>query len=290
MANITQFFPTEQREAEIVGLPPLLGGVRVLGPKPSATVLAVHPDARAGESSMPVLAVQPFGEGRVAVFTADTTRNWHQTMRTLDRETPFLRFWGQTVRWLAGRSEAVDTEAGVVSTTDKAYYEPGSPVTIRAVVRGREGEAAGETQVTATILGPDGQTLETSLVPVIGPAGNYQVAYEPELSGRYEIVVSAAVGETTLKAEMLQIDVGRANLEFDRLDLDEKTLVAIAGDTGGTYAHVTTADRLIDRLRRRHDKRQVEYEFPLSWPPLLWVVFMLALTTEWILRRRFQLR
>ena len=56
--------------------------------------------------AMPVLAVQPTGRGRTAVFTGDTTRNWQQVSQSLDRESPFLRFWGQMVRWLANREES----------------------------------------------------------------------------------------------------------------------------------------------------------------------------------------
>jgi uncharacterized membrane protein len=289
-ANITQFFPSRAGEAEIAGLPPLEGCVRVLGPRPSATVLAIHPSELAGEVPMPVLAVQPAGEGRVAAFTGDTTRNWHQLLRTLDRETPFLRFWGQIVRWLAGRSDEVETEAGIAVTTDRAYYEPGAPISISAVVRGQEGAAAGEARVVARIQGPTNIAAEIRLAPAAGPAGNFAADFEPASSGRYEISVTAQLAEATLSAQPLEVDVGRPNLEFDRLDLDETTLTAIADRSGGRYAHITTADRLIDRLQRRNEKRQVQYEVPLSWPPLSWLLFVALLTTEWVLRRRYLLR
>ena len=103
---------------------------------------------RAGDAAgrrgvaMPVLAVQPLDRGRVAVFTGDTTRNWQQGPRALDRQSPFLRFWGQMVRWLAGRAEPVEARASVVAETDKAAYEPGEPIQVSAVVRDKEGQGA----------------------------------------------------------------------------------------------------------------------------------------------------
>ena len=66
--------------------------------------------------------------------------NWQQVPRALDQESPFLRFWGQMVRWLANRTESVKTEAGISTQTDKAYYAPDAPITITAVVRDKEGE------------------------------------------------------------------------------------------------------------------------------------------------------
>ena len=290
-ANIWQFFPLQDAAAEIEGLPELQGAVRVAGIKPAATVLAIHPLAMTTDNApMPLLAVQPIGSGRSAVFTGDTTRNWQQSMRALDRETPFLRFWGQTVRWLAGRSDEVLTTAGIVATTDKIYYEPGSPVIISAVVRGPEGKATGDATVSAAVTGPNEETETLTLAPAAGPAGNYRIVFEPQQTGRYAINVAAPLPSGLLNADPLAIDVGRPNLEFDTLALDQKMLAAIAQASGGRYAHISTADRLIDQLQRGHHSRLVQYEVKLYWPPLMWLAFVGVLTSEWILRRKYQLR
>ena len=290
-ANIAPFFPTAEAPAEVEGLPPLEGSVRVQRAKPTATVLAIHPDElTSDDAAMPVVAVQPFGNGRAAVFTGDTTRNWQQTLRSLDRETPFLRFWGQMIRWLAGRSEEVATEAGIVATTDKSYCEPESTVAISAIVRGAAGEATSGARVVAKIQAPHNYRVEVELAPVAGPAGNYRAVFEPQQSGRYEITVEATLTDQLLQADPVIIEVGRPNLEFDRLDLDEKMLAEIAGKSGGRYAHISTANRLIERLKRDQQSRHVQYEVRLYWPPLLWVAFVGALTTEWLLRRKYSLR
>jgi uncharacterized membrane protein len=285
-ANIVPFFPTLQAEPEVTGLPPLDGCVKVLGTKPAATTLAVYPGEAA--APMPVLAVQPFGKGRTAVFTGDTTRGWQQVPRALDQKSPFLRFWGQVVRWLANRNESV--ESGLTARTDKAYYEPDAPVTIEAVVRDQEGEGSNKAQVSAQVKGPAGKSETVALAPVAGPGGHYAGTFEPRASGTYEIDVEARLADTTLKAEKLTAEVGRANLEFDRLDLDEKMLTNIAAATGGRYQHVSTADRLIEQLDRKEQRRRVYLEQPLYWSPLFWGLFVAALGAEWVLRKRFQLR
>jgi hypothetical protein len=163
-------------------------------------------------------------------------------------------------------------------------------VTISATVRAEDGSAAAGADVTATVKDPEGTAARVALRPKPGPAGNYAGTFQSALSGRYEIAVAATVGTAQLTAETLQIDVGRPSLEFDRLDLDEATLTAIANDTGGQYLHVSLADRLAKSLRDRHEKQRVEREVPLAWPPLLWLLFLGALTSEWWLRRRYQLR
>lgn len=289
-ANIRQFFPSLDAEPETPGLPPLEGATRVAALKPGAVVLATHPVEPFERGLMPVLAVQTVGQGRSAVFTGDTTRNWQQALRTLDRDSPFLRFWGQTVRWLAGRSDEFQTQTGIAATADKTYYEPEATVGLSALVRGKEGEAAENAKVIATIRGPDKKPVQLDLAPVAGPAGNYRGQFEPTASGRYEAVVTAEWAGGKLTAEPLAFDVGRPSLEFDRLDLDEKSLQQIAERSRGRYAHITTADRLVEGMERREEKRRVEYEVPLAYGPLWWPLFVAALSFEWLLRKKYQLR
>jgi uncharacterized membrane protein len=104
-ANIFDFFPSRLGGPRMAGLPKLEGCTRVEAARPGATVLAT---VTAETSAMPLLAVQPLDHGRTAVFCGDTTRNWQQAPTALGQDSPFLRFWGQLVRWLAGRSVAAD--------------------------------------------------------------------------------------------------------------------------------------------------------------------------------------
>jgi uncharacterized membrane protein len=285
-ANIAEFFPTKQGEPKVAGLPPLRGCTRVQGLRPGATLLASCPL----EGGMPVLAVQPLGKGRIVVFTGDTTRDWQQGPRAWDKESPFLRFWGQTVRFLAGRTEEVKTEASIVGSTDKGYYEPDEPIAISAIVRDHQGEGTGDAKVEARIRGPGGRPDKVEMSTVPGPAGHYGGAFEPKESGGYEIELVGKLGEQTVTCEKIKIEVGRPNLEFEKLDLNEKILADIAAGAHGRYVHVTTSDHLIDQLDSTVRKRRVDLETRLYWPPGFWLLFVAVVTTEWVLRRKFQLR
>jgi hypothetical protein len=194
------------------------------------------------------------------------------------------------VRWLAGRAEAVEAEAGVVATTDKGYYDPEEPIQIAAVVRDEHGEGTGTATVEAKVRGPGGRPDKVGLSSVPGPGGHYGGTFEPRTAGGHEIVVEARLDELTIQSEEIAVEVGRPNLEFEKLDLDEKMLAQIAADTGGRYVHVTTADRLIEQLDSTQRKKRIYLERPLFSPPLFWVLFVAVVTAEWVMRRRFQLR
>ncbi len=290
-ANITSFFPRHAGDAAEHPLPPLRGCVRVDRAKPGATVLAVYSaeDTQAS-TPMPVLAVQPFGKGRTAVFTGDTTRSWQQGLRAADQESPFLRFWGQTVRWLAGRTAPIEAAASLTANTDKRYYEPGAAIVISALVRNEQGEGSNQADVSAKVALSKARTKRVNLTLIPGPAGHYQYRFDSLPPGRHEIRVSAQLDGESLKVEPITIEVGRPNLEFDRLDLDDEMLTGIAAASGGRYSHIRTADRLIEALSRKRHSRQVQLELPLFSPILFWLLFVTVVTCEWILRRRYQLR
>jgi len=289
-ANIAGFFPTTSGEAEEPGLPPLDGCTRVLGQRPGATVLATCPLEATAQGEMPMLAIQPVDKGRTAVFCGDTTRKWQQGPRAMDQQSPFLQFWGQLIRWAAGRSTEVEAEASVAGSTDKGYYEPDEEILVSAIVRDEQGEGAADARVVAKVTGPAGRSDSVEMSAAGTSAGHYSGRYVPQAAGNYEIVVEARLGERTLQAETLSVEVGRPNLEFEKLDLDEKTLSRIAADTGGRYMHISTADHLVDQLDRSERKKRVRMEQPLCLPFPFWMLFVCVLTAEWVLRRRFQLR
>ena len=144
------------------------------------------------------------------------------------------------IRWLANRTAAVKAEAGITARTDKAHYEPDSSITILAAVRNKEGEGTEQAEVLAQVKTPQGTTDTVTLAPVAGSAGSYQGSFESKRPGTYQIMVESRLGETVLRAEQTTAEVGRPNLEFDRLDLDDALLSRIAEATAGVdNLHVT---------------------------------------------------
>ncbi|MDR1141389.1 MAG: hypothetical protein LBL62_06835 [Planctomycetaceae bacterium] len=295
-ANISAFFPSTLGAATREGLPMLTGCTRIQTSNPAATIFATCPNIRVpgpggGEMEMPVLAAQPVDQGRTVVFTGDTTRRWQQGPRAMNQDTPFMQFWGQLIRYVAGREGAVVREAGVSASIDKAYYEPEETVTISATVKNADGEGTEKASVSSTIIRPDGKKDEIKLEIVQGTPGKYTGIYEPKTIGQQEIQVTAKIDGLVLNApEKMIFDVGRPNMEFDRLDLNEELMTKIADASGGRYSHITTADFLIDQLNRDVTKRKVIEQIPLAPPFSFWAIFVTLLTIEWILRRHYHLR
>ena len=286
-SNVVGYFPTRQSPAKIAGLPPLDGCTRVEAARPGAAVLAVYL-SEAG--TMPVLAVQPVGKGRAAVFAADTTWKWQQVPRAMGQDTPFLQFWGQVVRWLAGRSTEVKNEANVTAATDKGFYDPDETMQLSAIVRDQKGEGTNKAQVEAHIADPAGKVDTVALSIVPGPEGHYSGRFDPKGAGSYKIMIVATVEGTPVRCEPLSVEVGRPNLEFESLDLDDKMLSRIAAEAKGRYVHISMADHLVDQIDKTQRKKQLYYERRLYSPSWCWAAFVFALSLEWFLRKKFRLR
>lgn len=288
-SGISAFFPSVTAPPQRDGLPPLDGCTRIGAARPAASVLALAPGEGDGRP-MPVLAVAPVEKGRVAVFCGDTTRNWQQAPRALGQETPFTRFWGQALRWLANRSDEGKDKASVVASTDRATYEPDAAITVRATVRDTQGEGTDKASVRAIVRGPRGAKETLELAAVAGATGQYQATLTARPPGVYEIEVTAGLGDLALKAAPIAAEVGRPNLEFDRLDLDEATLGKMTAASGGQYRHISAAESLLTLLDRSERLRRVAWERPLAEPRLGWALVVGLLAAEWALRKRSQLR
>ena len=248
---------------------------------------------------MPVLAVQPVELGRTAVFCGDTTRAWQQGPRVRDERSPFLQFWGQMVRWLAGRSDRVSAGASVTARVEGANYRPGQQIEIVATVRDRRGEATDAARATATVNTPEGQAQQVELSPDVGTPGRYTGRFKPRHVGNHTIDVQAKLpGNSTtetdaslVRADPINVDVGRESSELDELKLNDRLLAEVAArGRGGQYEPIATADRIVDRLQRAVERQTVLVQRKLYSPTWCWVLFVGVLTAEWILRRRARLR
>jgi hypothetical protein len=263
-----------------------LDGVSVVQrPKPGATVLAVHPDFKAGDSTAVVIAYQNFGGGKVLAVLADTTWTWSRTPRLIGRsDTLYSRFWSQMIRWLAGRS--VDENRPLLTvSTDKAGTEVGKPVTVKVVRQPRPDVDFGKADLVAEAKGPAGET-KLNLVSSSSSPDEFSAMFTPPASGRYEISSRLSADGKLLANQSAEVLVQGSALELADPRANPKTLEAIAMATGGLYAEMPQAASLVEKLPKK-ERRRVSVERREFWnSPVLFVLFLGAITCEWVLRRR----
>ena len=269
----------------------LLGCSAVPKPKPAASVLMHHPQRKNANGHLILVAVHKYGSGRVIASTIDSTWKWYRPLRGLGKESPYVKYWGQMVRWLAGSDQVRMAEgAGVVAYTDKHHYEPGATVKVYARITDAQGQATNHAAVTAQMVRlRDKQTSTHQVSYTFGTRGEYEAEISPPEPGRYELTLKAAIEQKPLGEAKLKFRVGTPQKEFEKLDLNEELLKRIATRTGGAYFTLLGMDQLADTLRERSREKMIYNEIRLWNAPMLFIGFVLLLTGEWVMRKRRQL-
>ena len=257
---------------------PLMGHNPVGALKPGATSLMET--ASGGE---PVLGAQDYGIGRAAAFT--TGGSWFWRMNRPSGDELHHRFWKQLVRWLAMGSKPK------LSVDMKSSTALGEPVAVNATVLGKSLEPVNDAEVSARIENPYGQADDVPLEWILSREGVYEGTYSPREAGEHKLTVTARSPGSTdpLKFETTFI-VGESTVEFSPGWQNVTFLRGLAEDTGGAY--FTAADeaalaaRLEQQVRRSADAQADVVRRDLWDMPVVFLVLLLSLSTEWLLRRR----
>jgi uncharacterized membrane protein len=279
-------------------LPELAGVVAVGKAKAGATVLARHPSPVPGSSDSVgavVLATQPFGKGRVALLTADTTWKWSRIPRLEGRpDTLYVRFWAQMVRWLAGRDTQTQATPLTV-TTDSPSYAKGDKAVI-SVARNPAavipGHTAGDLAMVLAVRSPDGSITPVKAGVSTADPNRWTATYFPDRAGRFEVQAKLSAAGTDVANQSSEFVVRGSSLEIDNPSTDPATLAAISRMTGGAYADIDDEQAQAHWLENLPTAPRVTYEVKTThlWNnPLVLVIFIGLITAEWIVRRRNQL-
>lgn len=295
-------------------LPPLRGNVVVARPKAGASVLLTHGDRLGPDGKAQiVLAVQRYGEGRSGAFTADTTYLWYLPLRGMGQDSPYNRFWGQLVRWLAGEDVRNRSRgAGVDGLLAKSMYQLGESVRVRAMVRDERGDATRYAQVSLKLrkVGAK-EERQYPLNPVESRTGLYDLSIPNPDKGEWVAELSASKDGKPLGKQELKFTVIPPAEEMLKIAANPQLLREIAAQTQGFHYELAQLPNLIDELIRT-EKAAVsarQETVALSnvprtlltmlsgnpaWPskhdlPMQALVVVMLLGGEWLLRRHWQL-
>jgi hypothetical protein len=265
-------------------LPSLPGINKVKNVKPAARVL-LRAEAN------PLLVVQEYGKGRSAVFMADMT--WQWILKANQGET-HKRFWRNLATWLT-RSDYRDSDKAVFADAERLHCETGQEATFNAYVHANEktGAALKDARIVLSLSKVE-RDIEASVFKEDagrGP-GEFRKAFMPGAPGNYRFRASAiGIDGKVIDSDSVDIQVTAPDVEHDNPKANLKLLRRIADMTGGAYFDADKAGDAFTTLL----KRDAGYIKPVNGTTELWnhpavmILFMLLLTVEWSLRKRWGL-
>lgn len=256
--------------------PPLIGVTPVSGVKPGATLLVQKPDTK-----HPVLAVQNYGQGRSAAFTSGGSWYWQVSRPSSDEFHE--KFWKQLIRWLA-----VGAQDLLTVRTDASVYSRGDAVTITATVIGKDLRPLNDAIVTATITDALGNTQQLPMDWILSEEGVYAARLTPEVQGQYSVSVNVE-GWTSPPATTAFV-LSESTLEFADAALKRDVLKDMATLTRGRYFELPDAAALpqavIDGLSTAALTTNTPADKPIWDMPILLVLVIAVIATEWLVRRK----
>ncbi|HUT90688.1 MAG TPA: vWA domain-containing protein [Thermoguttaceae bacterium] len=261
-------------------LPPLYWLLKAPGVKPGAIVLAQHPEFVGHDGRpLPLICMQYVGAGKVLFHATDETWRWRWRVG----DVFFARYWVQTIRFLS-RAKLSEGDLSAVLTSDRRKYQRDEPVQLRVRFADERLAPAADDGVTVVLEQKGRKTRRLQLHRSAVARGIFEGRLTKPPIGSYH----AWVAIPTLKGGTPSVDfeVVAPPGEFRRVQMDAPELKRAAHGTRGRFYTFLQADRLPNDLPAG---RQVPIESlppkPLwnTWPVLL--VFLLLLTTEWVLRK-----
>ncbi len=277
---ITRVIPNEEENERHWSSMPELEGINVVqGLNKSAMSLLSTADGQ------PILAVENIDTGKVAAFMSDSSWKWNFSPKSQDNISPhYEKFWNRLFLWFVNDPELRDLKI----STNKPIYSPGESAKLEITTLNPE-SINEETLPIVTL--PDGteKTIEiehisperySGEIPIQGD-GIYKISVVPEgTSGKYQDLNKS---ETIFMVEPAENEVRgpTANAEF---------LKAIARESGGKYITTNESPQAL-RIDVSKKKTITGYKTKKLWDnPLVFIVLIGMLSSEWLLRRRWGLK
>ncbi|MGB2824372.1 MAG: glutamine amidotransferase [Phycisphaerae bacterium] len=271
--------------------PTLVGYNPIPQTKPLAQVLAAEV-----KTGAPILGIQNYGAGKTAAFV--TGGSWHWRMAVPLENELHEKFWKQLIRWLA-----VGSKAKLTLKLNKDLYSLAEPVTIRAVLLDREFQPVNDAEIEVQITdpfgeklkGPSGKAEPMRVSWTLSEPGVYAVQYEPPDAGEYTVTATARLKNSSEPAPTASaaFSVGETLDEYSDAGQKESLLREIAAISGGRYFQPQETNELCEIIEQSIGemmRKETVYDQHDIWDTPLWFALMVvALSAEWVIRRRASL-
>lgn len=224
------------------------------------------------------------GLGKVVMLNFD--RTWR--FRYGVGDTYHHRFWGQLTRWGAGpnlRSGSEEIRLG----TDRISYTSNDPIEVTAKILDDRRQPVTEATVRAHVIKEDTRLSSQQLKYRENSSGIYEGSFTPiATEGDYQIeieVEGAGDGTKTVSTEFLVV-TARNPVELAELTADRDFLNRATTLTNGRVAEIWALDSLLDAFGAPKETLTERRDITLwdTWPIL--ILFLLLLTSEWVVRRK----
>jgi len=271
----------EENEKIWKDLPGIYWHYPVTDLRPGGISLLDHPKAMTGRDRkipMPLIASQIYGKGTVLFLGIDETWRW----RFNEQDRFFGRFWGQVI-YQSGFPQTLGNKR-VQVMMDQGDHELNRPAHVYARVLDKDFLPAKDLRIPATLERLDAKPGEPRSTPITleaiaGQPGEYRYSLPNDKVGKFAIKFDQPE-PTTMEYRVAlppQHEMEPAGLNIDALK-DAAEL------SGGKFYREENLHELRGAIESK-TQPNVERQEIVLWNPLMFILFGLIISCEWLLRK-----
>jgi uncharacterized membrane protein len=282
-SSIFRFYADRAANEKYVAeqIPPIFWYCKGVTAKPGVgEVYATHssdigPDGR----KAPVLVLGRFGAGRTLFSAIDDSWRW----RFYTGESIFDTYWVQQLRYLARSKKLGQRRLTLIAL--RPSFELGEQVRVQMRVLDPQLIQQLPEQVRVDIHDASGQLVrQETLTRQEGSSDVYALSFTADRVGKLTLKLPPIAGG--VEAMELPIDVNVPRLELVTPQVDRTAMARLAQESGGRQVELASVSSVLPRMIPSAEKRiPIETSQPLWDAPLAMVLFVLLITTEWLLRK-----
>ena len=287
---IMRFYPDTQQTLERwKSLPGIYWSFPATQAKPAARTLIEHsdPTLRVGNIERPLLVTGKYGAGRTVYVGFEGTWLWRESGKEGEF---FKRFWIQGVRYLVEGRSLGGKRRGVIET-EKPKYQIGDRVLLTAKLQTADYQPVTDDEIPAKLQVPGLEPQEIKFTKAEGEeAGTYQVTVPAQQPGAHSVKITMPGDESGPAEITADYTVTLPLRETLQTFLNRPAMTNFATSTGGAYFEADEADALLDAIPDRTRKLEIQSDPKPLWDTMrMLVLFVVLLSIEWALRKRFKL-
>jgi uncharacterized membrane protein len=277
-STIYRFFPNAEQNAKFLKeeLQPIFWYCRGATRKSIAQVYSEHPfDIGPDGQKAPLLVVGRYGAGRTLFSAIDDSWRW----RYYTGESVFNTYWVQQLRYLARGKKIGGRDHDLF--LDRPTYQLGDEIRVTYRVYNPAFLQQLPPEIPVQLRRDDGTVVaEQKLQRQEGQPDLYAASFVANRQGEFVAHVTSAAGERDKRLVVLQ-----PQLEMEDVSVNHPLLSRIALETRGAVLTPPDAPAQLAAIPSVERRTPNPSSAPLwnGWAPL--VIFVLLITSEWVLRK-----
>ncbi len=262
-------------------LPALFWVARTLGPRPGASVLAVHPSLQTPAGPMPVVVTGRYGSGQLFFQATDDIWRWRRHTGELLVDT----YWIQVARELL-RSDRASRERRFVVRTDRRSYPYAAAVQAQIEFFDSDLLADQGDSIPLVVSDADGLILARLEARRLAPDSSlFEASFVPPRVGRFSVRAADLAPRPGEREASAAIRVEKPDLEARRPEANHPALQRLAEATGGRFIEPDELQEVLAAIPDRSVQIPDDVTEPLWDSRLVLILFMLLISTEWLIRK-----